>query len=101
MIDQHTLFEIHRLHAEELSQRKIALRLNLSRATVKRHLLEQYGLDSLVIALEKAIHHHAFGLDYVKNILYQEMRPVSHQPPVVLKQESLNHIRLIPHSLAE
>ena len=38
MIDQHTLFEIHRMHAEGLSQRKIALQLNLSRATVKRHL---------------------------------------------------------------
>ena len=38
MIDQHTLFEIHRLHAAGLSQRKIALQLNLSRPTVKRHL---------------------------------------------------------------
>ena len=64
-------------------------------------LLEQYSLDSLVIALEKAIYYHAFGLDYVKNILYQEMRPISHQPPVVLKQEALNHIRLTTHSLAE
>ncbi len=117
MIDQHTLFEIHRLHAEGLSQRKIAFRLNLSRATVKRHLchpqivrkkiqqllklLEQYGLDALLIALEKALHYKAFGIDYVKNILFQQSRPLSHQPPVVLKQEALNHIRLTPHALAE
>ena len=64
-------------------------------------LLEQYGLDALLIALEKALHYKAFGIDYVKNILFQQSRPLSHQPPVVLKQEALNHIRLTPHALAE
>lgn len=83
---------------EGINQSGIALQKTIQQLL---KLLEQYGLDSLVIALEKAIHHHAFGLDYVKNILYQEMRPVSLQPPVVLKQEALNHIRLTPHSLAE
>ena len=71
--------------------------------TVKQllQLLEQYDLASLLIALEKAVRYKAFGVDYVKNILYQEMTPVSNQPPVVLKQEELNQIRLEPHALAE
>lgn len=83
---------------EGINQSGIALQKTIKQLL---QLLEQYGEGSLLIALEKAVRYKAFGVDYVKNILYQEMTPVSNQPPVVLKQEELNQIRLEPHALAE
>jgi len=41
------------------------------------------------------------GADYVRNILYQEMTPVSNHLPVRLKKEELNEIRLTTPALAE
>jgi hypothetical protein len=38
--------------------------------------------------------HHAYGAHYIENILYQEMTPKTHHPPVRLNQEKLNCIRL-------
>ncbi|NIN92268.1 helix-turn-helix domain-containing protein, partial [bacterium] len=40
MIDQHTIFEIHRLANEGLSIRKIANRVNINRKTVARYLYD-------------------------------------------------------------
>lgn len=40
MIDERTIFEIHRLHNEGMSIRKIAQRLSLSRDSVAKYLLE-------------------------------------------------------------
>ena len=48
-----------------------------------------------------ALHHKAYGADYIENILYQEMTPQNHHQPVKLKNQSLNHIRLTEPSLAE
>jgi len=45
--------------------------------------------------------HNAIGADYIENILYQEMTPTRHHPPVRLKKEALNNIRLPEPSLAE
>ena len=39
--------------------------------------------------------------DYIENILYQEMTPQRPRPPVVLKEENLNRIRLQEPSLEE
>ena len=45
--------------------------------------------------------HHAYGAQYIENILYQEMTPKTLHPPVRLKQEKLNRIRLDEPSLAD
>jgi hypothetical protein len=42
-----------------------------------------------------------YGAHYIKNILYQEMTPKKNHPPVKVKQENLNHIRLQQPSLAQ
>ncbi len=57
-------------------------------------LKDQYGVKSLSWAILKALRHRAYGADYVENILYQEMIPISQHPPVQLKNDALNRIRL-------
>ena len=64
-------------------------------------LKDDYGVVSVIYAVKKALIHNAIGADYIENILYQEMTPSRHHPPVRLKKESLNNIRLPEPSLAE
>ena len=64
-------------------------------------LKDAYGPASVVYAIKKALAYHAVGADYIENILYQEMTPRKHHPPVRLKNEALNNIRLPEPSLAE
>ena len=63
------------------------------------HLKDQYGTKSLSWAILKALQHKAHGADYVENILYQEITPKNQHPPVQLKNEALNRIRLSEPSL--
>jgi len=51
--------------------------------------------------MKRASMHHAYGAHYIENILYQEMTPKTLHPPVRLKQEKLNCIRLDEPSLAD
>jgi hypothetical protein len=64
-------------------------------------LQEDYGTHALLEALQRASHHRACGAHYIENILYQEMTPQREHPPVRLKQQHLNQIRLDEPSLAE
>ncbi len=60
-----------------------------------------YGTSSLIYALRKALKHKLYGSAYIQNILHQEMSPVTTHPPVMLKNEELNDIRLPKPNLAE
>jgi hypothetical protein len=73
------------------------------RKSVKRllGLSDQYGNASLLGAIEKALGHRAYGVDYIQNILYQQMRPQRRHLPVSLKKPELNDIRLPSPCLAE
>jgi transposase len=73
------------------------------RKQVKRLLVlkDKYGAEAVVYALTKSMAHKALGADYVENIVHQEMAPKNDQPPVRLKNEHLNRIRLNQPSLAE
>jgi transposase len=64
-------------------------------------LKDDYGAHALLEAMQRALHHQAIGVHYIENILYQEMTPQRHHPPVRLKQAHLNHIRLEEPSLAD
>jgi transposase len=64
-------------------------------------LKDDYGAFALIEAIKKASFHHAYGAHYVENILYQEMTPKRNHPPVKVKQEDLNRIRLEEPSLAQ
>jgi len=70
---------------------------------VKRLLVlkDKYGAEALIYALTKSMAHKALGADYVENIVHQEMAPKNDQPPVRLKNEQLNRIRLNQPSLAD
>ncbi|MCG8687771.1 MAG: IS21 family transposase [Desulfobacterales bacterium] len=64
-------------------------------------LNDVYGASSLICALRKALVHKLYGAPYIQNILDQEMSPVTIHPPVMLKNEELNGIRLEEPSLVE
>ena len=73
------------------------------RKTLKRLLAlkDEYGAYALLEAIKRAISHNAYGAHYIENILYQQMTPESKHPPVKLKNERLNTIRLEQPSLAD
>ena len=64
-------------------------------------LKDEYGPDALLEAIQRASRHQAYGAPYIENILYQDMPPRTHHPPVRLQQEKLNRIRLEEPSLAD
>jgi transposase len=64
-------------------------------------LKDEYGSASLLYAIQKAAAFNAYGADYIENILYQEMTPKHQHPPVKLKNDALNHIRLTQPCLAD
>ena len=69
-----------------------------------RRLLDlkaEYGDKSLLYAMNKAMDRNLYGVDYVENILYQEMTPAVDHPPVTLEKSELNEIRLKSTSLKE
>lgn len=55
---------------------------------------DEYGSASLIHAIKKAISYKAYNVDYIENILYQEMTPVAQHQPVKLKNDAFNRIRL-------
>jgi hypothetical protein len=82
-------------------------KLTEARAPIKKDiaallfLRDEYGDAALLYGLEKSLEKNVAGADYVRNILYQEMTPISDHLPVRLKKEELNEIRLTTPALAE
>lgn len=64
-------------------------------------LKDRYGTALLIQALKRALLHKAYGAHYVENILHQEKSPKQDHPPVQLKRQDLNRIRLEEPLLAE
>jgi len=85
-------------YLEALSRARQPIKKNVSKLL---GLKDDYGAVSVIYAIKKALIHNAIGADYIENILYQEMSPKRHHPPVRLKKEALNHIRLPEPSLVE
>jgi transposase len=93
-----SLGEEAKVYLERLSHTHEPLKKNLEKLLA---LKDEYGPYALIEAIKKASMHHAYGAHYIENILYQEMTPKTHHPPVRLKQEKLNRIRLEEPSLAD
>ncbi|GMQ79840.1 MAG: hypothetical protein BMS9Abin03_282 [Thermodesulfobacteriota bacterium] len=93
-----SLGPIARDYLDALSTANQPIRKNVD---ILLRLKDQYGAHSLLAVIEKAIKHKAYGAEYVENILYQEMTPKNVYPPVRLKQEALNSIKLMEPNLAE
>ena len=70
-------------------------------AVILLALKDAYGEAALICAVRKAIAHKAYGAEYIRNILHQESTPKKLHPPVTLKNEELNNLRLAAPSLAE
>jgi hypothetical protein len=64
-------------------------------------LKDHYGPIALIDAIRRALSLNAHGATYVENILYQEATPRRTHPPVTLKRDELNRIRLDEPSLAD
>lgn len=69
---------------------------------VKRLLLikDRYGSEAVIYALTQSMACKAWGADYVENIVHQQMAPKNDHPPVKLKNQQLNRIRLNQPCLA-
>ena len=112
--------QVKKLHRRLWQDRDIALLSSLgpeavdylaalvnARQLIKKSVLkllqlkDQYGAVSLLCAIRKAMLHKAYGADYIENILRQEKTPPKQHPPVKLKNEDLNNIRLPEPSLAD
>lgn len=85
-------------YLKQLTDASLPIRKNITQLLT---LQDEYGNTSLLYGLKKAMEKKLYGADYVRNILYQEMTPVSDHPPVQLKQEGLNDIRLTTPALAD
>src|SRR5215468_1302109 len=64
-------------------------------------LIRQYGPEAVAGAIEKASTAHAFGSDYIANILRQQQSPRREQPPLRLRDPLLNELATDPLSLLE
>jgi transposase len=74
----------------------------LSRQLVELlELIRQYGPEPVADALSKASAAHAFGADYIANILRQQQSPRHAQPPLRLRDPLLNDLVTDPLSLLE
>jgi hypothetical protein len=93
-----SLGEEAKSYLENLAATQHSLKKNLKRLL---QLKDEYGPHALIEAMKRAALHRAYGADYIENILYQEMTPQRQHPPVVLKEENLNRIRLQEPMLAE
>lgn len=55
-------------------------------------LVRNYGPEAVAQAIDQALRAHAFGADYISNILRQQRTPRDVQPPVRLKDPGLNQL---------
>jgi transposase len=93
-----SLGEEAKIYLERLAATNQALKKNVRKLLA---LHDEYGAYALIEAVKRATSHNAYGADYIENILYQEMTPPRNHPPVRVKQEHLNRIRLQQPSLAQ
>jgi hypothetical protein len=93
-----SLGEIAKRSLEHLATTNQPLKKSIKRLLA---LKDDYGVQALLAAMQRATLHQAFGAHYIENILYQEMTPQRQHPPVRLKQPHLNHIQLEEPALAE
>jgi transposase len=93
-----SLGETAKVYLERLTSTNQPIKKNLKKLLA---LKDEYGSYALIEAIKRATLHNAYGAHYIENILYQEMTPSKHHPPVRVKQEYLNRIRLQEPSLAQ
>jgi len=87
-----------RIYLQGMQDAKTPIKKNVVKILA---LKNEYGLAAIITAIKKALAFNAFGADYIENILYQEMTPQKHHPPVKLKKDDLNRITLTEPSLAD
>jgi len=87
-----------RAYLQELIEAKAPIRKNITKILA---LKNEYGAAAIIAAIEKALTFNAYGCDYIENILYQEMTPQKHHPPVKLKNDDLNRICLTEPTLTD
>jgi transposase len=93
-----SLSEEAKTYLERLTAINQPIKKNLKKLLA---LKDDYGSYALIEAIKRATLHNAYGAHYIENILYQEMTPRKNHPPLRVKQENLNRIRLQEPSLAQ
>ena len=93
-----SLGEDARRYLEGLLETKTPIKKTITKILA---LKNEYGPEAIVSAIRKALAFNAYGADYIENILYQEMTPCRHHPPVRLKNDEMNRIVLTQPSLSD
>ena len=90
------------LEARDYLQGIIAANLPIKKNVSKLLALnDQYGTNLLIAAIRKALCFHAYGAEYIENILHQNCTPQKQHLPVRLKDDQLNTITLSRPCLAD
>ena len=87
-----------RAYLQGMEKANVPIKKNITKIL---SLKTEYGSAPIIAAIQKALRFNAFGADYIENILYQEMTPQKHHPPVKLKRNELNRIVLTQPCLAD
>jgi transposase len=87
-----------RTYLQGMLDANVPIKKNVSKILA---LKNQYGSAAIITAILKALAFNAYGADYIENILYQQVTPQKHHPPVKLKKDDLNRITLTQPSLAD
>lgn len=87
-----------RTYLQGMIEANVPIKKNVTRILALKH---EYGLTAIITAIEKALVFKAYGADYIENILYQQMTPHRHHPPVKLKKDDLNRIVLTEPCLSD
>jgi transposase len=93
-----SLGEAAKDYFERMAGANLPVRKNVQRLL---YLKDEYGAHAILEAMKRAAAHNAYGAHYIENILYQQMTPQRSHPPVTLKQQELNRIRLEEPSLTD
>lgn len=93
-----SLGEDARVYLQDMINAKVPIKKNILHILA---LKNQYGPQAVITAIQKALAFNAYGSDYIKNILYQQMTPNKRHEPVKLEKADLNRIVLTQPCLAD
>lgn len=85
-------------YLEQLTKKQKPIRKNIQELL---RLLDEYGDKALLYGLKIGLNKQLYGAEYIRNILYQEMTPVSNHQPVKLRRSELDTIRLTTTNLEQ
>lgn len=93
-----SLGEVAREYLEKIAAANIPIKKDVTKLLA---LKDRYGADALIAALARALGYKALGASAIETILRQMNVPAKSHPPIILKEQRLNNIRLEESKLTD